>query len=557
MRPVRRAGRIARMRTTLRQGLQRFGGRPLWRPFWPWLLGGLAVVAAGALLIVRWDIAQRRELFQADARVAHRLLSQRVVRLDAVLVTLSVLPLDAAARAPLTPRLLQLYPDVHAVLYRDTGQAWPDAALRDAEARSRASGQAALARLGGEPLQLTLVQAAGSTRAVALQVDVQRLLPWAEWPLVRGGPVRVSLQHAGRTLPLQTGSAPAADQPLGWTPGFVFNKAVAGSAQPVTLQLQRATGPAQWPWAGLLLWVAASALATAGAATLWHSRRARERAQALLRIGQVSRLNTLGEMAAGLAHELNQPLAAVVANAQAARRLLDDAEAERADLDPGASPAAHAAAREAMQRVVAQGRRAADVVARLRRRLDTSADGVGVRETLDLGQAVRNALDLLAPELHAQGVALTLSGPPLAVRADPVALAQIIHNLVSNALHALADVPTSERQLALTWRAVGEPPARAELSVRDTGPGLSPDALLRVFEPFYTTRADGLGLGLSLCESLAQAMDGALSVQPGHSFEPARTHARADAQADAQTHAQTHARGAEFRLVLPLATAAA
>jgi len=113
------------------------------------------------------------------------------------------------------------------------------------------------------------------------------------------------------------------------------------------------------------------------------------------------------------------------------------------------------------------------------------------------------------------------------VLAEPVALEQIIHNLLVNAMQALAQVPASERQLDLAFERDG---ALGRLRIADSGPGIAPDALARLFEPFFTTRASGLGLGLSLCESLASGMGGRL---------------------EAAHHAP---RGAVFTLLLPLAS---
>ena len=99
------------------------------------------------------------------------------------------------------------------------------------------------------------------------------------------------------------------------------------------------------------------------------------------------------------------------------------------------------------------------------------------------------------------------------VRADPVALEQIVHNLVGNAMQALQEVPAAERQLVLALDAQG---ALATLAVRDNGPGIADDLWPRLFEPFVTTRGkgQGLGLGLSLCRSLAQSMGGSLDALP-------------------------------------------
>ena len=113
----------------------------------------------------------------------------------------------------------------------------------------------------------------------------------------------------------------------------------------------------------------------------------------------------------------------------------------------------------------------------------------------------------VVPEVHAE--------PNLpAVLAEPVALQQIVHNLVVNALQALEQVPAAERRLELHLTA--PTPGQVQLTVRDHGPGIPPEARERLFEPFYTTRAGGLGLGLPLCESLAQAMGASLQLAPGH-----------------------------------------
>jgi C4-dicarboxylate-specific signal transduction histidine kinase len=227
----------------------------------------------------------------------------------------------------------------------------------------------------------------------------------------------------------------------------------------------------------------------------------------------VGRLNTLGELAAGMAHELNQPLTAVLANTQAAQRLLAD------------DPPEIATARGAMSQAAAQARRAAEVVGRLRRVVERP-EAAGQPQAVDLGEAVRRALYLLEPEFRRRGVVPVQEGPQnLMVQADPVALDQIVHNLMLNALQALEQVDASQRRLVLSLSTHGD---RAELAVADSGPGIPPEVLPRLFEPFFSPRAGGLGLGLSLCESLARGMGGSI------------------------TAANAPAGGATFRLRLPV-----
>ena len=355
---------------------------------------------------------------------------------------------------------------------------------------------------------------AGEPVSYALLLDLQATVPWFEWPMdAKASPVRVLLEHDGQSLVLQAGSIPE----RGWRYGF--RKTLASPSQPFEVRAERVVAWSELPWLAMLGWMLGSAVALMSVRTLWHQREARLRAEQLLRLGQVARLNTLGELAAGMAHELNQPLTALLASTQAAQRLLGDAPP---DLDT---------ARTAMGQSVQQARRAADVVGRLRRlvsgpaphhpgqharglrrlrRLVERPDLAGHAQAVALPAAVQEALHLLAPELARRGVVSEVDVAPELplVLAEPVALQQIIHNLLTNALQALEQVPAQRRVVRLGLRpATG---GQVLLSVRDRGPGLSADAR----EPFYSSRPGGLGLGLPLSESLAEAMGGHLRLAP-------------------------------------------
>ena len=459
---------------------------------WVWLLAWCALTVLGGAVLARLALTQLREAFETDARIAHRLLSQRVVQHDAVMATLALLqaPRDAADQAP-EQRLSAVYPQILAVQRRDPGHAWPQGGLGEAEAQSRQRQHAVLANadLAAGRYQLVLGAAPAS---YALLIDLRATVPWSEWPMApASSPVRVTLDYAGQQFVIQPGQLHEG----GWR--FDFRKPLAADSQPFDVVAVRQVGWQALPWGQFLAWAAAVAAGLAALRTLQRQRAARRRAEELLRLGQVARLNSLGELAAGMAHELNQPLTAVLANTQAASRLLAD---EPPELDT---------ARSAMKQAVEQARRAASVVARLRRVVERP-ELVGQVQPVLLQDAVRNALYLLEPECSRRSVqpVVETSAPLMAVLAEPVALEQIIHNLLMNALQALEQVSPAERQLTLAMTAQQ---GQGVLSVRDTGPGLSAELLARMFEPFFTTREAGLGLGLSLCETLALGMGGTLS----------------------------------------------
>ncbi|MCW5654179.1 ATP-binding protein [Hydrogenophaga sp.] len=468
-----------------------------WQSSWWWVPAGLAVALAGAAWLAQRWLDEQRALFETDARIVHRLLSQRVVQHDAILSTLALLQpaRDGMQAAPPEQRLPALYPQILAVQRRDADQHWDDEALAQAEARSRQSRRAALASpdLPGGRYRLVL---AATPTSYALTIDLRAMVPWEEWPMPReGSPVRVALVLDGQVHVIQPGRvAPGEGPGGGWRLGF--HKVLAADSQPFDVVAQRNIGWDQLPWGRMLAWVVAVMAVLTALRQLLRQRSEQRRAEELLRLGQVGRLNALGELAAGMAHELNQPLTAVLANTQAAQRLLAE------------EPPELATARGAMAQAAEQARRAADVLGRLRRAVERPGSE-GQAQAVDMAAAVRHALYLLEPESRRREVTPSVQGPAsLHVLADPVALEQIVHNLILNALQALEQVPVERRRLVLALTPRQE---QAELSVSDSGQGIAPEVLPRLFEPFFSTREGGLGLGLSLCESLAQGMGGALT----------------------------------------------
>lgn len=478
---------------------------------WIWLLVWCVLTLLGCMVLARLALTQLRDTFETDARIGHRLLSQRVVQHDAVMAMLALLqtPRDASHSSQPEQRLASVYPQILQVQRRDPDTPWPSDSLRLAEARSRQSRRAVATDLDFAKGRYQLVLGADPA-SYALLIDLRGTVPWGEWPMQpESSPVRVTLDYAGQSFLIQPGHVASG----GWH--FAFHKHLAADSQPFDVVALRQVGWQELPWGQFLAWAVAVATALLALRALQGQRAARRRAEELLRLGQVARLNSLGELAAGMAHELNQPLTAVLANTQAASRLLDE------------DPPELATARNAMSQAVEQARRASSVVGRLRRVVERPELSGQVQLVL-LQDTVRNVLYLLEPECTRRRVVPVIESvaPALAVLAEPVALEQIIHNLLMNALQALERVSAGERKLTLV---IKEDKGQGMLSVRDSGPGMSPELLARIFEPFFTTRESGLGLGLSLCETLAMGMGGTL------------------------TASRLVPRGAEFRLSLPLA----
>ena len=224
---------------------------------------------------------------------------------------------------------------------------------------------------------------------------------------------------------------------------------------------------------------------------------ARERRSEL---AHVHRLNTMGEMASGFAHELNQPLAAVVNYARGAvRRLKQNAVA------PGELLAV-------LEQVAAQAERAATIVRRIRAFIRKDEPR---HVTLDFNKIIRETAGLMAIEAERGGarLILDLAKPLPRVHADAVQLEQVIVNLVRNAIEAMAEASSPMREITLRTMPAAAA-AAVEIAVEDTGPGLPQIGRERLFDPFFTTKSDGLGLGLSISQSIVEAHGGRLTAEP-------------------------------------------
>lgn len=220
----------------------------------------------------------------------------------------------------------------------------------------------------------------------------------------------------------------------------------------------------------------------------------------LEQLARLSRAAALGAMGTALAHELNQPLASLVNYSQACRRMLETLPLESAEL------------REAMDRIAANAGRAGAILRNVRELLARRAPE---RRAVSVNEAVRNAAQLSAAAARAQRTRLRLlleeALPPVA--ADPVQIEQVVLNLVSNGLDSIRETAGDAREIVIST-ALGARPGQVELRVRDSGRGITPEARAQLFEPFYTTRPGGLGMGLCICKGIVDAHGGELEALP-------------------------------------------
>jgi PAS domain S-box-containing protein len=212
-------------------------------------------------------------------------------------------------------------------------------------------------------------------------------------------------------------------------------------------------------------------------------------------LAHMSRVTTLGELTASIAHEVNQPLAAVVTNAEAAMRWL------------GAEPPKLDKAREVLGEIVKDGVRASDVIHRIRAITKKAPTRMA---RVDVNEAVLDVITLTRSELLRQGVSLQTqlaTGLPL-IEGDRIQLQQVILNLTLNAVEAMSSVEEGARGMRIS---TGREASNGVLvSVRDFGPGLDSQSADRLFEAFYTTKPDGMGMGLPICRSIIEAHGGRL-----------------------------------------------
>jgi C4-dicarboxylate-specific signal transduction histidine kinase len=219
-----------------------------------------------------------------------------------------------------------------------------------------------------------------------------------------------------------------------------------------------------------------------------------------LEVEHLMRVSVLGELSGSIAHEINQPLTAILSNAQAALYLLAQETPDLVEI------------RVALEEIVHEDNRAGEVIHRLRGLLKK---GERKAEHVNINDLVRSTISLLNGELIGRDINIkfNLENRPLLARGDSVQLQQVLLNLVMNAMDAMASTPMEQRSILISTRETET--GMVDVLVKDRGHGINPKVNGRLFEPFYTTKDHGLGLGLTLCSTIVEAHQGKLTLVNG------------------------------------------
>jgi signal transduction histidine kinase len=219
--------------------------------------------------------------------------------------------------------------------------------------------------------------------------------------------------------------------------------------------------------------------------------------QRMAELAHVNRFSTAGELTTSIAHEINQPLGSILTNAETAQAILKSPSPDIAELN------------EIVVDILRDDRRASEVIRRLRSLLTKAPFEL---KSLDLNDVARETVEFLSPLAVARKVELTslITQNALPILGDRIQIQQVILNLVVNGFDAMKDTPTENRIISIRTSRVEN---FAQLSVSDRGPGIPEDKLKEIFEPFFTSKAGGMGMGLSIARTIIEAHHGLISAK--------------------------------------------
>lgn len=492
------------MPSTMNQGIDKRDMVRRWLPGWL----GLLLLGVGAVAVYQ-NFAIRAELERASLALAGE-VSQRADQHDAHLTALSAIA-QAGPDGPfleVAATILKFYPRIDEIQLVPLDASAPVTGTRDLAADLAAKAREAALSSTGQPVLLTtparpghylMVKRSPNTSAaryaLMLVIDAATLLR-SEAPFWQADAVTLRLAMPDGTI--VAGAATPAET-------VQFSQRLGSATQPLVLEtgLRLAwldlvpVGPTLAVLAALSLAWFAVVMALRQRARARRAERRAALSDMETRLAHASRVNVMGEMASGMAHELTQPLTAMLAQAQAGRHLL-------ARQDVGAVAGV-------LDDLVAQARRASDLLDRLRNWSRPQRPPAG---PIDLRMTVSNVLALLAADAgrSAVGVKATLPPEPLLVIADAVEMEQVLFNLVRNAVDAVAG--QSGGAVRVDLARTGE---QVRLDVADNGPGIDPTMRERLFTPFATTRSEGTGLGLALSQRLVERAGGEIALIDGGS----------------------------------------
>lgn len=491
----------------------------------------ILIVWLAALLIftgfsVSSAVKRASDELDATARTLHRLISQRIAQHDAHLTSLVALA-NAGAPSPATTLrqvaagITRFYPrisDISLVRLGGTPEApiitrlfsvaadSPNVQALAPQILQQRPGQARSYVLDTRPGHYLLAKRVpGHDLAFVVEIDARLLIEPEERPSWAG----VVLDLGGRSLL----DHPSDEWIEAWPvlPQPSFAKAVDSATQPLRLRVERPLSLAELihplsvlafavaSLLGLLLlqfaWRQRAAARASKAAAFEAEQRARLREHET-RLAHASRVNAMGELASAMAHELTQPLTALLSQSQAALRLASSPEPDRALISG------------TLEANVREAKRAAAMVRRIR---DYISNRPPEPTVMSLNKIVSDIGALMSADLETRGVRLSLvlssRGPEAVV--DGIEMEQILHNLIRNAAEALQAAGTPSACIEVE---TGDRGGNPVIVVSDNGPGISDDMAARLFEPFFTSKPDGMGLGLALCETLVARVDGRIDV---------------------------------------------